>query len=686
VVAPRGVRSRARRRRRAGLALRVLALSSAAWVASAGAADPAPDAAPGAPPTESPRAEPERSGSARAGLGPTAPTRTERREPCARYAPLRDVYFGDLHVHTARSLDASTQGTRATPRDAYRFARGAPLGIQPYDAEGSPMRTLRLGRPLDFAAVTDHAEMLGETRICQTPGLEGYDSWVCRMYRSMPRVAFFIMNAKFSLANDSRFAFCGPDGVRCLDAARTPWLEARAAAEEAYDRTSACRFTSFVGYEWTASVDTNNLHRNVIFRNERVPELPASFFEAGTAEELRRLLRRDCTDLSNGCDALVIPHNSNLSNGLIFRTVRPDGAPIEAADARERMVFERLVEVMQHKGDSECRLDALTSDEPCAFEKLSFANFTQKYLSILAEPPDPRAFARRALEEGLAQEERIGVNPFAFGLLASTDTHIGAAGFVDERHHPGHGGAGAPAATEMPRGLNDDLEFNPGGLAAIWAEENARDALFEAMRRREVYGTSGPRMVTRLFGGWTYPADLCEDPSFVQVGYRDGVPMGGRLPAREGAGGAPTLAVSALMDPGTAESPGTPLQRIQIVKGWVVDGEIHEHVYDVAGDPDNGASVDLATCERKGEGAASLCAVWRDPDFDPNARSFYYARVLENPSCRWSQYACNARGVRCDDPATIPEDLEVCCREDHRKVIQERAWTSPIWYSPASAS
>ena len=607
---------------------------------------------------------------------------TEAREPCAGHDPLRTPFFGDLHVHTSFSQDASTQGTRNGPREAYRFARGEELGMQPYDEQGHAQRHQKLERPLDFAAVTDHAELIGEVEICRTPGLAGHDSWPCWIYREFPRAAYFLMNTKSSMHDPTRFGFCGEGGRLCLEASRVPWQEIQAAAEGAYDRSSACRFTSFVGYEWTGSVDTNNLHRNVIFRNERVPELPTSFFEASSAEALWQALREHCLARGDGCDLIVIPHNSNLSNGLMFETVRRDGQPITADDARTRADLERLVEVMQHKGDSECRLSPDSTDELCGFEKLSFANFGQKYFPFFAKEADPRSFVRNTLGVGLEQEERLGVNPFKYGLIASTDTHLGTPGAVDERNHPGHGGAGAPAARELPKGLPDDFEFNPGGLAVIWAEENSRDALFEAMRRREVYGTSGPRHIVRFFGGWDLPEDLCGQEAFAATGYARGVPMGADLPPR--AADRPIFAVSALRDSGTERSPGVALQRIQIVKGWLEAGVSREKVFEVAGDPANGASVDLATCEPRGPGADSLCHVWRDPDFDASERAFYYARVVENPSCRWSTYVCNAKGVDCSQPASVPEELAVCCEANRAKTIQERSWTSPIWYTPGA--
>ena len=605
----------------------------------------------------------------------------DTREPCANRDAERRPLFGDLHVHTGFSQDASTQGTRSTPRDAYRFARGEPLGIPPFDAAGEALRTARLDRPLDFAAVTDHAEQLGEVRVCRTPGTPGYDSWLCRLYRGLPRVAFFVMNAGYS-AGGERFGYCGEGGAGCLAAARTVWQETRDAAEGAYDRSAACSFTAFVAYEWTAGVDGGkNLHRNVIFANEKVPELPSSVMETGVeAARLWDVLEHDCQRGLPGCDVLTIPHNSNLDGGLMFQSAARVGGEIDAAEALLRSRWEPLVEVMQHKGDSECLLGGDTTDEACGFEKLPYDNFRGRYALLGAEAPQRTQYVREALKRGLALEAKLGANPFRYGLIASTDTHLGAAGLVSERDFPGHGGAGAASADALPVGLPDALEFGPGGLAALWAEENTREALFAAMKRREAYGTSGSRPVLRFFGGTSLPADLCERPDFVTTGYRDGVPMGGEL-SGEPTGAPLRFAVQALQDPGSSREPGLPLQRIQIVKGWLAAGETHERVVDVAGGP-NAASVDLATCEPRGAGSARLCTVWTDPDFDPREPAFYYARVLENPTCRWSQRICAAAQVDCARPATIGEGLEGCCDPLHQRTVQERAWTSPIWYSP----
>ena len=613
----------------------------------------------------------------------SSPVSAETREPCAHRDPERRPFFGDLHVHTAFSQDASTQGTRATPRDAYRFARGEPLGIQPFAADGTPLRTVRLERPLDFAAVTDHAEQIGEVRLCRTPGSPGYDAWACRLYRRFPRVAFFVMNARYS-AGGTRFGFCGEGGAGCLAAARTVWQETRDAAEGAYDRSTACRFTSFVAYEWTAGADNGkNLHRNVIFRDEPVPELPISVMETGIdAARLWDALSRDCVEGLPGCAVLTIPHNSNLDGGLMFQSAEALGAELGPAEARRRARWEPLVEVMQHKGDSECLLSGDTTDEACGFEKLPYDNFRGRYPLLGAEPPRRVQFVREALKRGLALEAKLGANPFRYGLVASTDTHLGAAGLVSERAFPGHGGAGTPAGDELPRGLPDALEFGPGGLAVLFAEENTRAALFAAMERREAYGTSGTRALVRFFGGWSLPAELCERPDFVARGYADGVPMGGALAASP-SDAAPRFAVQALQDAGSAGEPGTKLQRIQIVKGWLADGVTHERVVDVAGGP-NAASVDLATCAPRGAGHARLCRVWSDPDFDPEEPAFYYARVLENPTCRWSQHLCAAARVDCSAPDAVAPGFEGCCAPEHRPVIQERAWTSPIWYRPAA--
>ncbi len=611
---------------------------------------------------------------------------TEQREPCAEYHPLRAPYFGDTHVHTKYSLDASTQGTRTAPADAYAFARGERIGVQPWTAAGEPLRSLQLERPLDFAVVTDHAELLGEVSTCNSPEAEGYGAWQCRLYRAWPRTAFFLFNTQSSRAK--RLGFCGDNGELCRQAGRGPWQEAQQAAEAAYDRSANCDFTAFVGYEWTGASDNlANLHRNIIFRNERVPELPVSFIDTPSAPQLWDALDKQCVNAGNGCEVLVIPHNSNLSDGFMFQTVGDDGEAIDAADAAQRQRLERLVEVMQHKGSSECYYGpGNTEDELCAFEQLPYDKFSGKFMSLTRSAPKADdGFLRAVLRDGLAQEQKLGVNPFKVGFIGSTDTHISAAGAAEEGSFLGHGGAGEPAGSGVPKGLPDDLEFNPGGLAVVWAEQNSRDALFAAMQRRETYGTSGPRMTVRFFGGWDYPEAMCNSADFAAQGYRGGVPMGGDLsPAPEG--GAPQFAVAAMMDPGTQRNPGTALQRVQIIKGWIDgDGRQRERVFEVAGNPDNGASVDLQSCQPKGKGFRELCTVWRDPQFNPAESAYYYARVVENPTCRWSQRICAASGVDCSKPETISDGLEACCAVEHRPSIQERAWTSPIWYRPPAA-
>ena len=603
-------------------------------------------------------------------------------QQCTLYNPLRTAFFGDTHVHTKYSLDASTQDTRTTPAQAYQFARGARIGIQPWTAQGEALRSMQLSRPLDFTAVTDHAELLGEVSICNTPGMEGYGSWACKLYRGWPRAAYYLFNYMSSV-EASHLGFCGDNGQLCKSAALGPWRETQQAAEEAYDRSDACSFTSFVAYEWTGVTPVSgNLHRNVIFRNEQVPEFPFSWIDGPSKEALWEALDRQCINAEGDCDVLTIPHNSNLSGGLMFTLAGPDGKLETAEQARWRARMELLAEVTQHKGTSECFFGAGTRDELCAFEQLPYQTFKGQNSRYLLTPPDANVgFLREVMLQGLQEQQRIAANPFKWGWVGSTDTHLGAPGAVSEQGFLGHGGAGVPAKDNIPPGLPDDLEFNPGGLAVLYAEENTRDSLFDAMRRKEAYATSGPRIGVRFFAGWDYPENLCEQTDMLARAYSGGVPMGGDLPSAD-ANAVPRFVVHASKDVGTQSFPGTDLQRVQIIKGWVDQaGEAHTEIFDVAGDANNGASVDLSSCQRQGRGASSLCSVWQDPDFNASDNAYYYARVVENPSCRWSQYICSINKVDCANPQTITEGLENCCSAEHRPIIQERAWTSPIWYT-----
>jgi hypothetical protein len=587
---------------------------------------------------------------------------------CDDFDPVRRPYFGDLHVHTALSLDANLKGTQLGPVEAYRFAQGEEVGLPPYGPAGEPARTLRLERPLDFVALTDHAEFLGLIHTCETPGTDGYDDPNCVVYREDPDNAFLALNASLALSQDGAEAPPPCTGDACRRAALDAWATVQQAAEDAYDRTPACRFTSFVAYEWSGSPDTRNLHRNVIFRNHVVPELPFTYFDGGHPEELWASLASTCNDEDSACEALTIPHNSNLSNGLMFQ--------LGTQDAGTRAAMEPLVEIFQHKSDSECLPEQAEGGDPlCSFEKSPYHTLSSATLGGARVPANPTDYLRDALGQGLRLGATLGVNPFQYGFVASTDTHQGIPGAVDEATFVGHGGAGIAADEWQEGALVDLVWFNPGGLAVLWAEENSREALWAAMRRREAYATSGPRIVVRFFAG-DYPDDLCARADFAERGYADGVPMGGTLPA---AVTSPGFAVWAQRDAGTATTPGTPLQRVQIVKGWLDGDTPRFQVFDVAGDGNNGATVDPTTCEPQGSGADELCAVWRDPAFDPDVPALYYARVVENPTCRWHTYTCNAAAVDCTDPGSVPEELAGCCDPDMSPTVQERAWTSPIW-------
>jgi hypothetical protein len=619
---------------------------------------------------------------------------------CAVHDPLRQAFFGDVHIHTSYSMDAYTADVRATPADAYRFARGEPIAL----AGG---RTAQLERPLDFAAVSDHAEYLGEVSLCTTPGSPGYAGARCSRYRG--EVEGMSRGARMGVLLDQAPPFvelgpfpklgrpvrspelCGEGLERCREAAASVWRASGQAAERWHDDTEACLFTTFHAYEYTWTPQLSKIHRNVIFRSAVVPELPISSVEAVTPRELWLGLERECLQAGNGCDALAIPHNPNLSNGRMFRIGYRDVPEAQqAAHAALQARLEPLVEIMQVKGDSECRngFSGVVGgpDEFCDFEKFRGPEVVdcgdETGIGALAGAgcASRLDFVRYALIEGLREQARIGVNPLKLGITASTDSHNATPGDTEEYSYDGaHGSSEATAAQRLGTGdIVPPTRANPGGLMGVWAEENSRDSLFDAMRRRETFGTSGVRIRPRFFGGWDYDEALCSRHDAVELAYARGAAMGGDLPARRDEGGAPVFLASALRDPGTRQHPGGRLERIQVIKGWVgADGSFHQAAHDVAVDDELAGTVDPQTCAPAPGGADQLCGVWRDPDFDPERPAVYYARVLERPSCRWTAYACLSlpaaeRPPACDD-ASIP------------RAIQERAWTSPIWYEPPDA-
>ncbi|MEM9620621.1 MAG: DUF3604 domain-containing protein [Pseudomonadota bacterium] len=575
----------------------------------------------------------------------------------------RQAYYGDLHVHTFYSFDAFIFATRATPDDAYRYAKGEPLA----HPSGFDMQ---LDRPLDFYAVTDHAMFLG-----MLPAMADTSTEVSKLPFAKP-----FQTAE--TAAERREAFLGirpflapgkADEVLDMDVVKSAWQDIRDAAARHNDPG---RFTTFIAYEYTSGPESQNLHRNVIFQDDKAPDVPFSRLESQNPEMLWQWMDslRD-----QGIESLAIPHNSNGSNGQMFKLADWAGDPLDATYAEVRMRNEPLVEVTQVKGDSETHPLLSPNDEWADFETMPYRIATWTRSDIGG------SYVRQALGNGIAFQDQQGFNPFKFGLVGASDTHTGAASLDESNYFSKVGLLDGTAQLRGSVPLDEpDAEGNryektyytqwgASGLTGVWAEQNSRAAIYAAFRRKETFATSGPRMQVRLFAAPGLDPDIVQAPDLAARGYAEGVPMGSDLLPGEGA---PGFVVEALRDPRSG-----PLQRLQIVKGWIEEGEPREQVFDIAcADglevdktthrcPDNGARVNLANCAISSDkGAAELKGFWQDPQFNPAAQAFYYARVLENPTCRWSTWDAVRHGV--------------APREDLPATIQERAYTSPVWYQP----
>jgi hypothetical protein len=624
-------------------------------------------------------------------------TYTEDRAACVDRNPSRNAYFGDTHIHTGFSYDARPYGTDITPADAYRFAKGEAIPVPPFDDAGRPTQTLALKRPLDFAAVTDHSEFFGELKLCTDPSSSVYDLEVCQMMRDGGGGGMFpFIRIVISETPERIPEICGDDGAACEDASISLWQLTQNMAEAAYDKSSACSFTSFVGYEHTGTPNSNNYHRNVVFRNANVPERAISYVETPTDRQLWDQLTEQCHDGTPGCDVLVIPHNSNISSGAMFPSYTSgfESNAQARATANMRNAMEPVMEVFQHKGNSEC-FNGFPNilgdpDELCNIEQYRVAGEHtdikgDSYEVEICEDGEvgqrgfvgrgcisQNDFYRSVLLTGLQDESVIGVNSYKIGVIASTDTHIGLAGHTDEHDWIGH----LVVETELAQRLEDRktspqrLTANPGGLAGVWAVENSRDAIFDAFERREAFGTSGTRIQPRLFGGWDFSAKACAMENTPAHGYAKGVAMGSDLKAGPN-GVTPQFLVSATRDPDASQ-----LQELQIIKGWVDgDGRSNYKVFDVAGHENHEGEIDLASGEWSGTGSDSLCTVFEDPEFSPDQAAYYYMRAVEVPTLRWSWSQCVA----------LPEEERPDeCVNDAPKVTQEMAWSSPIWYLPAN--
>ncbi len=576
--------------------------------------------------------------------------------------PLRqdypnNLYWGDTHVHTYLSPDAYPLGSRVTPDEAYRFAKGETILASGGDK-------VRLQRPLDFLMVSDHAENMGvmprlaagDPRLLKTEDGRRY----FKLFPELPTLHDVLkarsldeyQTKNMALAN-AKAAKGGDYGID-TDFRREVWEGVVAIAEKHNDPG---KFTTFAGYEYSSATPAM-LHRNVVYVGG--PEytrawLPFSSNDSKNPEDLWSHLERYRKE--SGSDVIAIPHNTNISNGQQFKTVTYDGKPLTRDYASTKSSIEPIMEVTQFKGDSETHPLISPNDEFADFERLRLPK---------TEEMARQSYARGALKTGLDLAAKLRVNPYKLGMIGSTDTHQGLA-TADEDNL---------ADTGAYR-YSTRLRFSASGYAAVWARENTREAIFSAMKRREVYATTGPRITLRFFGGWNFESDDAHDPYLAEIGYRNGVPMGGDLVQPGERRVAPTFLLHAVKDPD-----GANLDRIQIIKGWRdIKGRLHEKIHDVAwsGDrsigkddklPAVGSSVDVKTASYLNSiGSHSLSTTWTDPDFNSKEAAFYYVRVLQIPTPRWQTYDASFYNLKeISEPA----------------VIQERAYSSPIWYTPQS--
>ncbi len=597
--------------------------------------------------------------------------------PKKEYSPFVDdhfpnqVFFGDTHVHTSWSTDAGMVGVTLGPEEAYRFAKGE-------EVTSNLGWKVKLIRPLDFILISDHAENLGLADFIRRsdPILlaneqgkiwhdlvksgKGYEAFIDWLNRGM--------GPSTDLINDPKMSTAVWDAV----------------VKNADKYNEPGKFTAFIGFEWTSTGGVGgNLHRNLVFRDgkERTKQiLPYSQFDSFDPEDLWKYMAG--YEEKTGGQVLAIPHNGNLSNGYMFQTTTLDGRPFDKAYVDTRIRFEPIYEVTQMKGDGEAHSFLSPNDEFADFETIDKGNI----VGTEAKKPNMFAgeYAREALKVGMGMEKKLGTNPYKFGMIGSTDAHTGLA-TTREDNNFGKVSFTEPAAersehilirSKVDPSLNMMVyETSASGLAAVWARENTRESLWDAMKRREVYATTGSRIAVRIFGGWDFSVNEVERADFARVGYARGVPMGGDL-TNGPSGRAPSFMIRALRDPDNAN-----LDRVQVIKGWLDDrGNTHELIYDVACSDARairdrrcerpvGSTVDVADASYTNTiGDPLLTAHWVDPDFDPDQRAFYYVRVIEIPKPRWTAYDAKFFGV------TMPDDVAM--------TVQDRAYTSPIWYTP----